>query len=70
MFGPKNTARDVAVNLIAGLKDGSIVLRPSDTESAAKPVSPLNDLLRNGADAQTNGTDRPVPSKLLTKDRR
>jgi hypothetical protein len=69
MFGPKNTARDVAATLIAGLNDGSIVLRPSDTEPAAKPVSPLNDLFRNGAEPKANGTDHPAPANLLAKDR-
>jgi len=70
MFGPKNTARDVAATLIAGLTDGSIVLRHPDTELAAKPSGALSDLFRNGAEPQTNGTDHPVPSKLSTKDRR
>ena len=70
MFGPKNTARDVAATLIAGLNDGAIILRHPDTEPAAKPVSSLSDLFRNGAEAQSNGTDHPVPSNLLTKDRR
>ena len=69
MFGPKNTARDVAATLIAGLNDGSIVLRPSDSEPATKPVSPLSDLFRNGAEAQSNGTDHPAPANLLAKDR-
>ena len=33
MFGPKNTARDVAATLIAGLNDGSIVLRQAESGS-------------------------------------
>jgi hypothetical protein len=69
MFGPKNTARDVAATLIAGLNDGSIVLRHPDTEPATKPVSPLSDLFRNGAEPKANGTDHPAPANLLTKDR-
>jgi hypothetical protein len=35
MFGPKHTAREAAAILIAGLKDGSIVLRRPD-EAPAK----------------------------------
>jgi len=35
MFGPKHTAREAAAILIAGLNDGSIVLRRSD-EAPAK----------------------------------
>jgi hypothetical protein len=44
-------------------------LRHPDTEPAAKPVSSLSDLFRNGAEAQSNGTDHPAPANLLTKDR-
>ncbi len=70
MFGPKNTARDVTATLIAGLTDGSILLRHSDTEPVAKSSGAFRDLFRNGADAHSNGTDHPVPAKPLTKDRR
>jgi hypothetical protein len=69
MFGPKNTARDVAATLIAGLTDGSIVLRHLDSEAAAKPTGAFSDYFRNGAEPKANGTDHPAPANLLTKDR-
>jgi hypothetical protein len=68
MFGPKNTALDVAANLIAGLNDGSIVLRHPDTEPTAKPTGAFTDFSRKGAEPKANGTDHPAPANLLTKD--
>jgi len=48
MLGPKNTARDVAATLIAGLNDGSIELRQAESGSGGSAADLSSSLLGDG----------------------
>jgi hypothetical protein len=47
MFGPKHTAREAAAILVAGLRDGSIVLRHEDEPPTSALKQQAREILKN-----------------------